>query len=381
MAMSTNSATEQQLFIGENYFRDLCENIGVALIATDQALRIRTWNHAAARLFGAGAERMFGTDALSILPAERRESAERMLRRAISEGEISELEFQTRDPAGLPREFAASIAPMVSESGRSIGASICIRDITRRIGLQTELLESRKLAALGELAGAIAHHFNNVLGGMVTSLDFAASSSDQPALVKRILAQNSKSLLRAASLVNSLLAFSEQTPVADDLSDLTEVLNLIAHETETSIDDSRIRFRFEIPRLPVVPVPRAHLSTVLRNLIQNALEAMPEGGEITLKAQLDDSRALVSVADTGQGLDEVARARLFEPFWTTKRPIDNAPGTIAGLGLAIARGLTHVMGGQISVRSVVGEGSTFTLSLPVVGRSELHPGSDTLASS
>jgi two-component system NtrC family sensor kinase len=170
--------------------------------------------------------------------------------------------------------------------------------------------------------------------------------------------------LRAVALVNSLLAFSRRTPASDDLSDLTEVLNEIAHETETCLQTYPIRFKFEVADLPVLAVPRGHLTTVLRNLIQNAIEAMPNGGELTLRAAMEDSNAVISVQDTGRGLDEVAKERLFEPFWTTKGVAADSPGTVVGLGLAIAHGLVHVMGGTISVSSRVNEGSTFTVRIP-----------------
>jgi len=367
--MAPTPAIDRDSVAAQSYYRDLCEHLGVALISVDKDMRVRTWNLAAARMFGAAADRMIDTEVLFILPADRRQLAARLLERAIATGEVSELEFQQRDESGQPRELAVSIAALVSDGGRRIGASLCIRDITRRLGLQTELLESRKLAALGELAGAIAHHFNNILGGVVTSLDYAATAADQPTVVKRILLQTTRSVMRAVALVNSLLAFSKRTPMGDDLCDLTEVLNEIAHETETCIDRELVRFKLEIARMPVLPVPRAHVATVLRNLIQNALEAMPEGGELIVRAGLDDSHAVVSVTDSGRGLDDIAKGRLFEPFWTTKGEAVESPGTIAGLGLAIAHGLVHVMGGTIAVKSQVNEGATFTVRIPVAAPS------------
>lgn len=361
----STSITCPDTSVCDTYYRDLCENMGVALITTDDHLRIRVWNLAAGRMFGAAAERMMDTDVLLVFPSDRRECAARMLRRALDTGELGEMEFQHRDEYGQPREFAASVAPLVATGSRRIGASICIRDITRRIGLQNELLESRKLASLGELAGAIAHHFNNVLGGVVTSLDYAATASSQPEVVERILSQTSRAVLRAVALVNNLLTFSQKAPAADDLGDLTEVLNEVATETEGFLQETPIQFHFELDRVPVMAVPRGHLGTVLRNLIQNAIEAMPQGGGLTLRAELVDSMAVISVTDTGRGMDEIARGRLFEPFWTTKGIAAESPGTIVGLGLAIAHGLVHVMGGTIAVRSEVNKGSTFTVRIPV----------------
>jgi len=348
----------------ESYYRDVCSQIGVALITTDTELRIRSWNAAAARMFGAASERMLGTSILSIVPGERRAVAERMLHRALDLGEGSEFEFEHRDVSGQRRELAVAIAPIIVDSGERIGASLCLRDITRRIDLQSELDESRKMAALGEMAGAIAHHFNNVLGGVVTSIDYAIESQDV-ALTQRMLKQVSPALMRTTALVNGLLAFAEGGPRADDLADLTEVLNELADETELIVAGRGIKFSMTLAKLPVTPVPRMQLLTVLRNIIQNAIEAMPEGGSLRIGASTDERIVTVSVSDTGCGIDDLTRSRMFEPFWTTKGVLSASSGRATGLGLAIAHGIIQRMGGGISVESEPSRGATFTVTVPL----------------
>jgi PAS domain S-box-containing protein len=347
---------------GEAYFRELCEQIGVALVATDRSLNIQTWNAAAGRMFGAAADRMTGTSVISIIPKDRRIPAERMFREALALGETSELEFQHRDSHGEARELSGTIAPVVSETGDRIGASICIRDITRRIHLQAELHESRKMASLGAMAGAIAHHFNNILGGVVTSIDFAGDCSDI-ALTKRVLGQTSRALMRAAVLVNGLLAFAEGTPCVDDLSDLTELMNELVDELEREIEGRKIEFTLNLPTLPVVPVPRTQLRTMLRNIAQNAIEAMPNGGSLLMDVSVSESAVVIAISDTGHGLDKDTQSRIFEPFWSTKG--DRALGSTAtGMGLAIAHGLAQVIGATITVASELNKGSTFTVTIP-----------------
>lgn len=348
--------------VGDAYFRELYEQIGVALVATDLFLNIQTWNAAAARMFGAGADRMIGSSVISVIPQDRRIPAERMFRQAIVSGESSELEFQHRDSHGEARELSGTIAPVVSESGIRIGASICIRDITRRIHLQAEVHESRKMASLGAMAGAIAHHFNNILGGVVTSIDFAGDCSDI-AVTKRVLGQTSRALMRASVLVNGLLAFAEGTPCAGDLSDLTELMNDLADELEGEIDGRKIEFTLNLPTLPVVPVPRTQLQTILRNIAQNAIEAMPHGGALRMDVAVNENAVIIAISDTGVGLDKDAQSRIFEPFWSTKG--DRALGSTAtGMGLAIAHGLAQVIGATITVVSELNKGSTFTVTIP-----------------
>jgi len=361
--MNTTPCEDAAHFGTGTYFRELCEQVGVALVATDRNLNIRVWNGAAARMFGAGAERMIGTSILSIVPAERRRGAERMLRRAVKAGETSEFEFEHRDSQGEHRELAAVITAVATESGQKIGASMCVRDITRRIALQAELDESRKIASLGELAGAIAHHFNNVLGGIVTSIDYAIDAGD-PALTQRVLEQTNRALVRATALVNGLLAFAEGGPRSGDLCDLTELVYELADEIERGIVGRGIDLTLNLPTLPVTPVPRTELLTVLRNITQNAIEAMPKGGKLTVEVETDARGVNIAVQDTGCGLDEVTRSRMFEPFWTTKGVLSAGTGRGIGLGLAIAHGLVQRLGGSINVRSEVNKGSSFQVFIP-----------------
>lgn len=347
--------------IQEEFFRQLCDQVGIALIATDADLHIRIWNGAAARMFGAAADLMLGSSVLSVIPQDRRVPAEHMFGRAVQKGEFGELEFQHRDAAGESRELSGSIAPVVIDGAR-VGVSVCFRDITKRMRLAADLHESRKMGALGEMAGAIAHHFNNILGGIVTSIDFAQTSND-PTVVQRVLGQANRSLIRASALVNGLLAFAATGAHIDDLSDLTELLNELAGELEPVCRRQAVVFDMDLAALPVVAVPRVQLSTILRNICQNALEAMPDGGTLRIHASIAESSVKVSISDTGRGLDEEARRRMFEPFWTTKQPGVGTSQVVSGLGLAIAHGLSQTIGASISVESRINQGSTFTVTL------------------
>lgn len=345
-------------------YRNLCEHLGMALIATDTDLKISGWNAAAARTFGAAADRMIGTPVTHTLPQDRRSEAERLLRKVIATGETIQLEFSQRDHQGQRREMAGTMAPIVSDSGERVGASICVRDITRRIALQNELGETRKMVALGEMAGAIAHHFNNILGGIVTSVDYARASGDS-VVQSRALVQVGQAVQRATALLNGLLAFAEGDRRVEDLGDLTEIVADVADGVEERIRNLDIEFVFEMPNLPVMPVARAQLSTILQNIIRNAIEVMPNGGKLGLDVSVDAHSVIILISDTGCGLDEAAKTRIFEPFWTTKSDdISGGPAAVTGLGLAIAHGLVHMLGGTISVTSELGKGSCFRVTFP-----------------
>lgn len=287
-----------------------------------------------------------------------------MLRRTVRTGETFQFEFQHRNAQGMLRELACTIAAVVSDSGERVGASVCVRDITRRIAMQSELSESRKMVALGEMAGSIAHHFNNILGGVVVSIDYARSSHDA-VVMSHVLDQLGEALQRATTLVNGLLAFAEGDQRADDLSDFTEIINELVDEFERRIKGTGVTLTLSMPDLPVVPVPRVQVSTLFRNILRNAIEAMPDGGQLHIDVSTDEGSLVILVEDTGCGLDEAAKSRIFEPFWTTKGVLASGSGKATGLGLAIAHGLVHMMGGTITVTSEVGKGSCFRVTLPI----------------
>lgn len=353
------------LEIGKDHFyRSLCEHIGVALIATDLDLKIGLWNAAAVRMFGAGSERMIGTSMIQIIPQERRELAQNMIRRVIETGETSQFEFEYRDDQGGRRELAGTIAAIVSDSGTAVGVSICFRDITQRMTLQDEVHENRKMVALGEMAGALSHHFNNILGGAITSIDFA-NATDDPSMKSRVLTQVETALQRATALMEGLLAFSASDHRTDTSANLKSLLEQIAHETQNELANGTISFELTMAEFPEVSVSARPVRTILQNIIRNAIESMPTGGTLRMKAECDGTDVSISISDTGCGLPQDAKSRIFEPFWSTKEMLTAESGEATGLGLAVAHGLARMLGGSIRVESETAKGSQFHVRLPV----------------
>ncbi len=345
----------------DGYLRMLCQHTGVAVVATDAELRIQFWNRAAVRLFGAAAEQMYGTTLLSVIPQDRRAEAEGMLRQALSDGEIGGFEFCHRDGQGNPRQFAATVSPVVNDAGVIVGTSACLRDITNRIILQEQVARNRKMAALGAMAGAMAHYFNSILGGVITSVDFALASDD-PGLHKRVLEKTATAMARASQLGACLRTFAEGDFRTADLADLTETVLSVIHATESDLKGSATTVRVNVDAIPLTAVPNAQFRTVLNNVIHNAIEAMPEGGELTVELGPFEGGYRIRVRDTGCGVSEEAMDRIFEPFYSTK----GGGGDVArpGLGLAVAHGLLQMMGGRITVQSKVGQGTTIEITLP-----------------
>lgn len=346
------------------FFEGLCRSAGIAIAATDEKMNIRLWNGAAAEMFGVSADRMVGRPLVEVMPANRRDLAEQMFRRALEGHVVSEFEIVHTYRQASPVHLGITVSPIFSRDGRCTGASACIRDITRRVDLEKRLRDAEKMASLGKLAGGMAHHFNNILGGVATSVDFAMQS-DSPNVIRRSLRITADAVARATRLTNHLLAFAEGDRRPDELSDLTETMLHFVHQIEPKLTDRRIDLALDLNAAPVCEVPRHRLLTVLENLANNAIEAMPQGGQLSLASWTEGDDVHIEITDTGCGIAEKDQQHVFEPFYTTKDRL--GPGGIGdeGLGLAIVHGLVREMGGAVSLHSTLGEGCQVEITLPL----------------
>ena len=265
----------------------------------------------------------------------------------------------TRDSAGQPVEVFGSWV-----------------DITERKALEMQLLQAQKMEAVGQLAGGVAHDFNNVLtaiGGYAELLrDDLPGEDTRRHDVEEIL----RATERAATLTRQLLAFSRRQVLAPRVLDLNGVVAGIDNMLRRLIGADVALKTALAPDLGAVRADPGQLEQVIMNLIVNARDAMPRGGKLTIEtanAELDQSYALehravapgpyvmLAVSDTGVGMDAATQARIFEPFFTTK---EKGKGT--GLGLATVYGIVKQSGGNIWLYSEPGRGTTFKIYLPRV---------------
>ncbi len=351
----------------DDLHRLLFNQAGMAMVAVNHDGFITAWNRAAQRIFGASAAEMIGSDWESLIPLDERDHAMELMDDCLDNGAVAEFEFAMRDELGNRRRLAAIITPVAKSDGQPLGGLACVRDITNRLVLQEQLAYRTKMAALGEMAGAMSHHFNNMLGGIVTSVDFALESRN-PDVLAKVLSSTAETLNRSTELVSNLLAFAEGDFRDATFCELGEVVIDIVKETESRVRGKGITLESRIDLIPVLAVPRSALMTTLRNLVDNAIEAMPNGGELSITLSdaantAKENGAQVVVTDTGTGLTDEEISRIFEPFYTTKRT-DSDPAFSRGLGLAVAHGILKVLKGAFEVKSKPGDGATFIVSLP-----------------
>ena len=226
--------------------------------------------------------------------------------------------------------------------------------------LQKQLSHAQKLESLGRLAGGVAHNFRNILQAVLGNSQFLQMAYSQDALLQKITRIINESVKKGSHFIDSLLKFSRQDVEKEMLPiNLKDVLDE-AYRIISNTFDHRIKIVTKIE--DSLPMRGDHLSLnqVFINLCNNARDAMPGGGELTIEAKKDTEKVMVTISDTGCGMDEEIVKNIFDPFYTTK---DIGEGT--GLGLSITHGIIEEHTGTVSVSSQPNKGTKFTISFPI----------------
>jgi two-component system, cell cycle sensor histidine kinase and response regulator CckA len=355
-----------------------------AIITIDTAGAIVTMNTAAERLFGYSREEAAGRElAALIIPEEFREDHRRALARQPHDepsriiGRRLELEALRADKTRFPIELSVSRI----DSPDGIFFTVWIRDLTERRQSEealrlseAQLRQAQKMEAVGRLAGGVAHDFNNVLTAIFGYSDLLLDGFDSEDPRRADVDEIKRAANRAANLTRQLLAFSRKQVMQPRRVNLNEVienlrtllLKLVGDEIELRIDASS--------SLWDVKADPGQIEQVLMNLVSNARDAMPDGGEITIGTSNEDLEprdvavllgieagrfVCLTVSDTGHGIPEAVRAHIFEPFFTTK---EQGKGT--GLGLATVYGIVKQSGGWIYLDETPVRGASFRMYLP-----------------
>jgi two-component system NtrC family sensor kinase len=225
---------------------------------------------------------------------------------------------------------------------------------------QRQLVQSEKLAAVGQLAAGIVHDVKNPLGVIKGLSEELLEDPLEGAGAIEAYRQIRDNAARANSIVTDLLVFARQSTTAMSRRDLRETIEGSLRLTDYLLRKGKVAVEKKLPTSSVYATyDPQQIQQVLINLIQNAVQAMPDGGTLRVAMTVEDSKAVVSVQDTGTGIDPEVMPRIFEPFFTTK-----PEGQGTGMGLAVSYGILTRHGGSIEVASQVGQGSTFTLRIP-----------------
>jgi PAS domain S-box-containing protein len=356
-------------------------SIGDAVITTDTAGSIVLVNRVAEELTGWRQDEARGRrleEVFHVVDEISRQSHESPVDRVMKRGAIVELAGHALLIAkdGTERAVADSGAPIRDSQSRIIGVVLVFRDVTVSRKIQEEAFKARKLESIGVLAGGIAHDFNNILTAILGNISLAgnmAVNDRQQAL----LASAEKASVRAKGLTQQLLTFAKGGEPVTETSSIAEV---IRESAGFVLHGSNVACSFVIPdNLRLVNIDKGQISQVIQNIVLNAKEAMPEGGSIKIVCEnyrhsgqeqpslAEGDYVRISIADTGSGIAREILDRIFDPYFTTSKHGQ-------GLGLAVTRSIIAKHGGLVAVESEVGEGSVFTIYLPVSGeRGKLQP--------
>jgi two-component system NtrC family sensor kinase len=227
--------------------------------------------------------------------------------------------------------------------------------------LEEQLRHADRLATIGQLAAGIAHELNNPLGDILGFAQLASNSPDLNDDVYRDLVKIVKSALYAREIIKKVLYFGRQTHPKEAQADLNKLIGEWIDFFESRCEKSGIQIVVERDEgLPIVKGDPAQLNQVIVNVVINAIQAMPDGGTLTIRTLSQEDWVSIRVEDTGQGIEEENADKIFLPFFTTKE-VDE--GT--GLGLSVVYGIVNEHGGCIEVDSKKGRGSTFEIKFPI----------------
>jgi signal transduction histidine kinase len=251
--------------------------------------------------------------------------------------------------------------PLRDSDGAIGGTILVIEDISTRVHLEEQLQISEKMASIGLLAAGVAHEVNTPLTGISSFVQMLMEGAEPGDPRTKVLEKIEKQTFRAARIVNGLLNLARPAQTDSGPVDLHvvigDVLSLLDHQLKTG----RIQVRRELAATaPIVQGIEYKLQQVFLNLFLNARDAMPKGGWLTIVTRAEGDRAAVEVADTGSGIPPEQLSRIYDPFFTTK---EIGKGT--GLGLSITYGILQEHGGAITCNSAPGQGTRFSLLLPV----------------
>ncbi|MGI9405645.1 MAG: ATP-binding protein [Hyphomicrobiaceae bacterium] len=354
--------------LSESQSANLFSAAPIAIAVVDRSGAIESANDAFARMFGVDS-----TNLIASVSPDSRERVETALSAATG-GDTNAGPVEIVVGEGAPRKGRVFISPAHAEGTTGDTAIVYAIDQTKQRELEAQFAQSQKMQAVGQLAGGMAHDFNNLLTVITLSSDFLLSSHQKSDPAFKDIMQIKQVAGRAAEIVKQLLAFSRQQTLlpeilslTDEISDWTTTLRpLLGERVTLDTDNGR--------DLWMVKADKSQLGQVFVNLAVNARDAMPEDGQLTIRTSnitafdvarlaekeiLPGDYVLCEVSDTGTGMPEDVREKIFDPFFSTK---DVGKGT--GLGLSTVYGIIKQTGGYIFCDSAPGRGTTFRIYLP-----------------
>jgi two-component system, NtrC family, sensor kinase len=348
----------------KDFSENIVESLRIGVVTVDLDDCVESWNPQLEELLEIPRSEALRRKLADILP---RDLAGEISAQAASDhvSGIYRFHLNTRNNRHLV--VNASIAPLLAKNGARLGRLILLDDITQRVRLEDQMVQTEKLTSLGLLAAGVAHEVNTPLAVISNYIQMLAKQIPEDDPRQKTIERIVKQTFRASEIVNNLLNFSRTggtEPVEVDLNSvLEETLTLVQHPFKTAQVNVVKNYA---ERLPVILGSTTRLQQVFLNLFMNARDAMPGGGMLEVRTGARNGSVEIEVTDTGAGIPPEHLHRIFDPFFTTK-----ATGRGTGLGLSVSYGIIKEHAGKVDVRSTPGKGTSFRLEFPVA-RKAVH---------
>jgi len=346
---------------------NILESLDNGLVVFDRDERIVRWNRALEAFYGISRMDAIGRTLSDVFDLQFVDALRAAQQDNPAGANLHRVPLTSRRANGEKLLVNATAVPLNAPDGDltlPIGTILLVEDVTDRVRMQEQLQISEKMASIGLLAAGVAHEVNTPLTGISSFTQMLLDGADPNDAKTVLLEKIERQTFRAAKIVNGLLNLArpgtggpgERVPV--DLNAVVgDVFSLIEHQFEVS----KIKIRRELGPTPLLVKGIEHqLQQVFLNLFLNARDAMPRGGWLTVSTRVDGAYVVAEVSDTGSGIPSEHLARIYDPFFTTK-----AIGRGTGLGLSITYGIVREHDGTMRVDSAVGQGTRFTLTLPL----------------
>jgi two-component system, cell cycle sensor histidine kinase and response regulator CckA len=334
------------------------------------------WNRGAEKQYGYTAEEMIGRSIAILFPPDHYQEYLRIMKK-IRDGEtVSSFDTVRRRKDGTLINVSVGITPIEARRGEVVGASKHSHDITRIKKLEAQFIEAQKMEVIGQLAGGVAHDFNNILAVIMGCSELITANLGADSPLQKYTEEIRHASESAAGLTRQLLVFSRKQTVQPVVLDLNDVVKDLEKMLRRLIDENIEMVMVPGNQIGRIKADPGYLGQVLMNMVVNARDAMPKGGKLTIatsNVMLDENYArthtgsipgdyvMLSLGDTGTGMTDEVKAHVFEAFYTTK-----PKGKGTGLGLATCQTIVQQSGGHISIISEVGKGTTFQIYFPRV---------------
>jgi len=341
---------------------------GVVFVVVNADHKVALINKKGCETLGFEEDEIIGKDWFDNFLPERIKNEVKTVFESLISGKAISVEYfenPVLTKSGEERTIAWHNILLKDEAGNITGTLSSGENITEKKKMETQLIQAERLSAVGTLAYGIAHEFNNILAGILGNAEFGMGNDD-PEEAKECFRIIMESCDRAKSITKSLLAFSRQRETKKQRADVTSAVETILGLVERELEKHNIKVVRKFSPIPEIVCDLGELSGAVLNMITNARDAMkPKGGTLTIEIGKKKDDTEIIFTDTGCGIPDSIKSKIFEPFVTTKGALGQSeiPGT--GLGLFLSYGIIKRYDGEIGVKSEVGKGSTFTIRIPI----------------